>query len=60
MNAIRCNVCNLLVAQNGYLGNLLIAIPGNHEPVERDGFATVTEEPVCPGSELLGWVEEKD
>jgi len=58
MKSVRCSVCRLLIACDGDPGPVgRIRIPGNHEPVERDGFATPTETPVCVGSEMLGLVE---
>lgn len=57
--AVRCSVCGLLVGQSDdpdAYGQLVIATPGNHEPIECDGFATPTETPVCSGSERLGHV----
>lgn len=58
MKAIRCGVCALLVKQDGDVGSLVVAIPGNHEPREIDGYALPSETPVCEGSEMLGMVTE--
>lgn len=56
--AVRCSVCGLLVECDGDPGPVgAIRIPGNHEEIERDGFATPTELPVCRGSCQNGIVE---
>lgn len=59
MQAVRCTICKLLVNPNDY-GVLKIAIPGNHEPVECDGFALASEMPICQGSEMLGRVVDAE
>ena len=51
---VECDRCRLLVWQGLQPETHGVSIPGNHEPVECEGVALPTEEPVCPGSEMLG------
>lgn len=55
---VKCACCGLLVWQGAMPEMTGVAIPGNHEPVECEGVALPSETAVCPGSELLGHIEQ--
>jgi len=57
---VRCARCGLLVWQGTMPAMTGIAIPGNHEPVECEGVALPAELPVCPGSEMLGYIIQEE
>ena len=58
MQAVRCPRCHLLVGPGDY-GELLVASTIRHEPSKgEDGYAVPSEYLSCPGSELLGGVED--
>ncbi len=61
MQAVRCPRCGLLVDPGDY-GKLLITNTGTHIPEGVDGIAffAYEDETPCPGSNLLGGVEELD
>jgi hypothetical protein len=59
MKAVCCSRCGLLVGPSNdpdSYGHVVIATPGNHEPVEMDGSALPSEIAICLGSEMLGHV----
>lgn len=56
---IQCAICNLLVWQGAMPATRGVNIAGNHEPVECEGVALLSETPVCPGSEMLGHIVQE-
>jgi hypothetical protein len=55
---VKCSRCGLLVWQGAMSETIGAMIPGNHEPVECEGVALPSKTAVCPGSEMLGQVEQ--
>jgi hypothetical protein len=61
MKATRCPICGLLTDPSEEYGPLLVSAVGNHEAKQNEeGFAQITETPVCPGSGMNGRVEIVD
>ena len=57
---VRCAHCGLLVWQGNMPEMTGIGIPGHHEPVECEGVALSSETPICPGSEMLGYIVQEE
>lgn len=57
MKAVQCPICGLLVDPSRDYENMRQSVVGNHvDVVEESGFARLSEQVACPGSEMLGRV----